>query len=112
MTGRCFCGGFAFEFDRPITDIEICYCLRGERAPGSPFAAEVRLRADKFRWPRGEELVAFCDAPIVRDPPRMVDPSAGLWFPAAIDFPETPSVAIPTGRVDATFPLARSTISG
>ena len=48
MTGQCFCGSVAFEFDLPITDIEICHCSRCQRATGSPFATEFRVRADKF----------------------------------------------------------------
>ena len=27
MTGRCFCGNVVFEFDGPITDIEICHYI-------------------------------------------------------------------------------------
>jgi hypothetical protein len=69
MTGQCFCRGVAFEFDGPTTDIEICHCSRCQRATGSPFAAEFRVRADKFRWLRGEELLSFFDAPILREPP-------------------------------------------
>ena len=33
MTGRCFCGKVVFEFDGPITDIEICHCSRCQLAP-------------------------------------------------------------------------------
>jgi hypothetical protein len=36
MTGRCFCGNVVFEFDGPITDIEICHCSRCQLATGSP----------------------------------------------------------------------------
>jgi hypothetical protein len=32
MTGRCFCGNVVFEFDGPITDIEICHCSRCQLA--------------------------------------------------------------------------------
>ena len=64
MTGLCLCGSVAFEFDLPITDIEICHCSRYQGATGSPFAAEFRVRADKFRWLRGKELISFCDAPV------------------------------------------------
>ena len=69
MTGQCFCGSVAFEFDGPTTNIEFCHCSRCQRATGSPFAAEFKVRAEKFRWLRGEGLISFCDAPILRDPP-------------------------------------------
>jgi Glutathione-dependent formaldehyde-activating enzyme len=78
MTGQCFCGSVAFEFDRPVTDIELCHCSRCQRATGSPFAAQFRVRADKFRWLRGEELISFCDAPILREPLRIAGPSANF----------------------------------
>lgn len=59
MTGQCFCGSVAFEFDGPTTDIEICHCSRCQRATGSPFASEFRVRADRFRWllGRGPDLI-------------------------------------------------------
>src|SRR5262249_22974403 len=67
-------------------DSEICYCSHGQRATASPFAAQFRVRADKFRWLRGKDLIAFCDAPILRDPARIVDPSPGLVAPGCHRF--------------------------
>jgi len=64
MTGQCFCGSVAFEFEGPTRDTELCHCTRCQRATGSPFAAEFKVRADRFRWLRGEELISFCDAPV------------------------------------------------
>ncbi len=63
--------------DGPMSDVEICHCTRCQRATGSPFVAEFLLRSDKFRWLRGEELISFYDAPILRDRPRLAAPSAG-----------------------------------
>ena len=101
MTGRCFCGSVAFEFDGPITDVEICHCSRCQRATGSPFAAEFLVRAEKFRWLRGEDLILFFDAPILRDPPayrRSFCKTCGSGVPAVLS--GNPVVAIPTGLVD------------
>jgi hypothetical protein len=105
MTGRCFCGGVAFEFEPPMTDIEICHCSRCQRATGSPFAAEFRVRAERFRWLRGEELISCFDAPILRDPPayrRSFCTRCGSPLPAV--FAGNPAVAIPTGLVEGRIP--------
>src|SRR5947208_1066235 len=101
MTGRCFCGSVTFDFDGPITDIEICHCTRCQRASGSPFMAEFLVRADKFRWLRGEDLISFFDAPIVREPPayrRSFCRNCGSAVPSI--FAGNPAVAIGTGMVD------------
>lgn len=105
MTGECFCGSVAFEFDTPITDIEMCHCSRCQRATGSPFAAEFLVRAEKFRWLRGENLICFFDAPILRDPPayrRSFCRTCGSGVPSI--FAGNPIVAIPTGLVEGHIP--------
>jgi hypothetical protein len=105
MTGQCFCGSVSFEFDQPITDIELCHCSRCQRATGSPFAAEFRVRADKFRWLHGEELISFCDAPILREPPayhRSFCKTCGSLLPSVCA--GNPPVAIPTGLEHGDIP--------
>jgi len=105
MIGQCFCGSVAFEFDGPITDIEICHCSRCQRASGSPFVAEFRVRAEKFRWGRGEALISHFDAPILREPPayrRSFCRNCGSAVPSV--FAGNPVVAIPTGLVDGDIP--------
>jgi hypothetical protein len=105
MTGQCFCGSVGFEFEGPITDIEICHCSRCQRATGSPFAAEFLVRTENFHWLRGEELISFFDAPILRDPPayrRSFCRTCGSAVPAL--FAANPVVAIPTGLVDGDIP--------
>src|SRR5215471_12413309 len=105
MTGQCFCGSVAFEFEGPTTNIELCHCSRCQRATGSPFAAEFKVRADKFRWLRGEELISFCDAPILREPPayrRSFCKVCGSPVPSV--FTGHPTVPIPTGLVDGDIP--------
>jgi hypothetical protein len=106
MTGQCFCGSVAFEFEGPMTDIEICHCTRCQRATGSPFVAELVVRSDKFRWLGGEELISFYDAPILRDPPayrRSFCRTCGSAVPSV--FEGSPVVAIPTGLVNGDLPV-------
>jgi hypothetical protein len=105
MTGQCFCGSVAFEFAGPLTKIELCHCTRCQRATGSPFAAEFKVRADKFRWLRGEDLISFCDARILRDPPayrRSFCKTCGSKVPTV--FAGNPAVNIPAGLVDGDVP--------
>lgn len=105
MTGQCFCGSVAFEFDGLTTNIETCHCTRCQRATGAPFAAEFRVRAEEFHWLRGEGLISFCDAPILREPPayrRSFCKTRGSAVPAV--FAGNPTVAIPTGLVEAEIP--------
>ncbi|HWM88202.1 MAG TPA: GFA family protein [Kofleriaceae bacterium] len=105
MTGQCFCGGVAFEFDGPVSNIEFCHCTRCQRATGSAFSAEFRVRAEDFRWLRGQELISHCDAPVLREPPgyrRAFCKNCGSQVP--IGFPGNPVIAIPTGLVDGPIP--------
>jgi hypothetical protein len=101
MTGQCFCGSVAFEFDGPTSNIQICHGTRCQRATGAAFSTEIRARAENFRWLRGEELISHCDAPILREPPayrRSFCQRCGSQVPVA--FADIPLVAIPTGLVD------------
>ncbi len=105
MTGQCFCGSVVFEFDGPITNIEICHCSRCQHASGSPFVAEFRVPTEKFRWLRGADLISFFDAPILREPPayrRSFCKTCGSPLPSV--FSGNPSVATPTGLVDGEVP--------
>lgn len=101
MTGRCFCGDVVFEFAGPTSRIEFCHCTRCQRATGAGFSAEFRVRAETFRWVRGEELIAHCDAPILREPPayrRCFCKRCGSLVPLVE--PGSPVVGIPAGLVD------------
>jgi len=107
MMGHCFCGRVAFEFEGPLSPIEFCHCSRCQRATGSPFAAEFRVRRDRFRWTRGEELISFFDAPVLREPPayrRAFCTTCGSALPAV--FEGNPTVAIPTGLVEGDLPTS------
>jgi hypothetical protein len=101
MMGDCFCGGVAFEFDGPTSNVQVCHCTRCRRATGSAFSAEFRVRTENFRWLRGEDLIAQCDAAILREPPayrRSFCKTCGSQVPIA--FAGSPFVVIPAGLVD------------
>jgi hypothetical protein len=106
MIGRCFCGEVGFEFNGPMTDIELCHCSRCQRSSGSPFAAEFRVRAERFRWLRGEDRIACFDAPILREPPAYRHSfcrTCGSPLPSV--FADNPVVAIPAGLVEGELPV-------
>ena len=104
MKGRCFCGGVSFEFEGPLSDIQICHCTRCQRATGSAFAAEVRVPADQFHWRSGEDLIAHFDAPVLRSPPgyrRSFCTRCGSMVPV---IPTDRSiVCIPTGLIEGAI---------
>ena len=109
MAGQCFCGSVAFEFEGPTTDIQLCHCKRCQRATGSPFAAEFKVRADRFRWLRGEELISFYDAAILREPPAYRQSFCKICgSPLPSVFAGDPGVQIPTGLVDGDLPARAS----
>jgi hypothetical protein len=64
------------------------------------------VRAERFRWLRGEEKIAFFDAPILRDPPayrRSFCRTCGAPVPAV--FARSLVVTIPTGLVEGELPV-------
>jgi hypothetical protein len=69
MNGSCLCGGVGFAIDGEGAPIEFCHCSRCRKASGSAFAASFCVAASRFRWTRGEELLASFDAPVRTNPP-------------------------------------------
>src|SRR5713226_4148012 len=105
MEGQCLCGGVAFEFDGPMTDIELCHCSRCQRASGSAFLADFWVRVEDFHWLRGEDQISFYDAPIIRTPPpyrRSFCRTCGSLVPTVCQ--GSPIIGIPTGLVEGNFP--------
>jgi hypothetical protein len=104
MKGQCLCGSVAFAFEGPLSDIQICHCTRCRRATGAAFAAEVRVRADGFRWLRGQNLISHFDAPVLRDPPAYRRSFCSRCGSAVPVVPEGESkVCIPTGLIDGAI---------
>ena len=109
MQGHCLCGEVAFEFDGPMTGIELCHCSRCQRATGSAFDAGFYVRTDRFRWLRGEHLISFYDAPILRNPPAYRHSfcrTCGSPLPTLYE--NQPHIQIPTGLVQETLPSTAS----
>lgn len=105
MIGRCLCGAVAFEFESAGAEIELCHCSRCKRVSGSAFGAELRAPRAKFRWLRGEDRIAFWDAPILREPPpyrASFCRTCGSPLPSV--FADNPTVAIPAGLVEGGVP--------
>ena len=57
MTGQCFCGSVAFEFDGPTTEIEICHCSRCRKATGTGHASNLFLQPAALTWLTGSENI-------------------------------------------------------
>ncbi len=69
IRGSCLCGGVEFEIDGRLTPIQCCHATRCRKSTGAAFAPEVAARKRGFRWVRGEELLTFYEAPLLREPP-------------------------------------------
>ena len=105
MKGHCLCESVAFEFEGPLSDIQIGHCARCQRATGAPFAAEIRVAADRFRWLRGDHLISHFDAPVLRQPPgyrRSFCTRCGSAVPVMPG--DRPIVCIPTGLIEGAIP--------
>lgn len=55
QTGKCCCGGVAFEFDGPPSAATACHCTQCRRGSGHYWAA-VHVPLDGFRLTRSETL--------------------------------------------------------
>ncbi len=55
LTGSCLCGSVAYEVDAPAGPIVHCHC---ETCHGSAFSSVSPVPRDRFRWTKGEDLLA------------------------------------------------------
>lgn len=58
LHGSCLCGRVAYEVDAPIGPIAHCHCETCRKAHGSAFSSVASVPRDKFRWTKGEHLLA------------------------------------------------------
>jgi hypothetical protein len=58
LTGSCLCGAVAYEVDAPIERIAHCHCQTCRKTHASAFGSVTAVPRDKFRWTRGEDLLA------------------------------------------------------
>jgi len=59
IAGSCCCGGISFELSEPPTMMAACHCSRCRKVGASTF---VFVRADTFRWVRGQDMVQRYEA--------------------------------------------------
>ena len=58
LTGSCLCGSVAYEVDAPPGPIVHCHCSTCRKAHGSAFSSVMSVPRDRFRWTKGENLLA------------------------------------------------------
>lgn len=61
--GSCTCGAVAFEVEGEPLFMQSCHCTRCRRARGAAHGTNIFYRASRFRWMRGEALVADYQLP-------------------------------------------------
>lgn len=62
-TGQCNCGAVRFEIDANLSGIYVCHCSICRRFTGSNGIAVVLFPKDRFRWIRGQEVIATWKKP-------------------------------------------------
>lgn len=61
--GECNCGAIQFEIDADLSGVYVCHCSICRRSTGSNGIAVVLFPKDRFRWLRGQELIALWKKP-------------------------------------------------
>lgn len=94
ISGRCLCGGVAWQLDGAIELINYCHCTMCRRVHGTPFGAFAHAQANGFRWLRGEaDIARFESSPGVF---RCFCPVCGSTVPVI----EDGEVTIPAGGIE------------
>lgn len=57
--GSCLCGGVKFQITGSLRRPMNCHCSMCRKAQGAAFRSRARVRAEDFRWVRGESLVRY-----------------------------------------------------
>ena len=58
LSGSCLCGAVAYEADAPLERIVHCHCQTCRKTHGAAFSSVTAVPREKFRWVRGEALLA------------------------------------------------------
>jgi hypothetical protein len=58
LTGSCLCGAVAYTVDAPVERIAHCHCRTCRKTHGAAFSSVTAVPRDKFRWTRGQGLLA------------------------------------------------------
>lgn len=58
FTGRCLCEAISYEINGELGTIYNCHCSKCRRWHGSAFRTRSGVRAEYFKWQKGEEYIA------------------------------------------------------
>jgi hypothetical protein len=62
VTGKCLCGGIAFEAER-VAFMRHCHCSHCRKETGSAFGTLAVVEPQHFRFLKGADLVQYYDYP-------------------------------------------------
>lgn len=63
--GSCLCGDVAYELSKPVRTLN-CHCSRCRRGRSAAHTTNLFVKADDFRWIRGEDLITDYKVPEAR----------------------------------------------
>ena len=63
LRGSCLCGGVAYEMSPPFVFFHHCHCSRCRKSSGAAYRVNILVKADQFRWTRGEDQVKRWELP-------------------------------------------------
>jgi len=96
--GGCSCGAVQYEFDGPAESMTHCHCEACRKSRSAPFASNVFVAEQHFRWLCGQEnLCSFKDSNLVHLPVAFCCLCSSC-LPARL--PGAGDVMIPAGGID------------
>jgi len=96
--GSCLCGAVRYEFDGLADRMVHCHCADCRKSRSAPFATNVFVSRDRFRWIAGtENLVHFEDSTSTHLPVSFCR-SCSSSMPVDVD--DSDRVLIPAGAID------------
>ncbi len=57
--GSCACGGVRYRAEGPLGEVVHCHCTDCRKRHGAAFATHVGVARERFRFVRGEDLIAI-----------------------------------------------------
>ena len=96
--GSCSCGAVRYEFDGPADRMVHCHCADCRKAHSAPFATNVFVARDRFRWVAGESDLAHFEESASTHRPVSFCRTCSSSMP--IDVDDSDWVMIPAGAID------------
>jgi len=96
--GSCLCGTVSFEFDGPPDRMLNCHCSRCRRSRSAPYATQVFVGTDRFRWLGGTDSIAVFKVPDAKRFSPAFCTSCGSKVPRVYE--ESGMAVIPAGLLD------------